>query len=259
MSKHRKIESTARRSAAKYVTTGVGGAAMVAAGMSLTLTPEKPAARPPAVQLVAFESLFGGSLDPAPVATAITNYGSLFGTDLPDFTPAALAAASTNSVGFNVFHPVGKGGWLIGNGIDAPAGCTGAQCNGGNAGILFGRGGAGLNGGNGGSGGFFFGTGGAGGAGATGQNGGRGGDGGFLFGTGGQGGQGGTNGLNGANGCTGRNGEGRANGEGRTNGLSVEALIIGARERFEIWSPARWEAYLAEHADDDLSSLPLPF
>jgi len=66
-------------------------------------------------------------------------------------------------------------------------------------------------------------------------------------------------GLNGANGGTGRNGEGRANGEGRTNGVSVEALIIGARERFEIWSPARWEAYLAEHADDDLSSLPLPF
>ena len=50
-----------------------------------------------------------------------------------------------------------------------------------------------------------------------------------------------------------------ANGEGRTNGVSVEALVIGARERFEIWSPARWEAYLAEHADDDLSSLPLPF
>jgi MraZ protein len=66
-------------------------------------------------------------------------------------------------------------------------------------------------------------------------------------------------GLNGANGGTGRNGEGRANGEGRTNGVSVEALIIGARERFEIWSPARWEAYLAEHAEDDLSSLPLPF
>jgi MraZ protein len=66
-------------------------------------------------------------------------------------------------------------------------------------------------------------------------------------------------GLNGANGATGRNGERGDNGEGRTNGVSVEALIIGARERFEIWSPARWEAYLAEHADDDLSSLPLPF
>jgi MraZ protein len=60
----------------------------------------------------------------------------------------------------------------------------------------------------------------------------------------------------GLNGVNGRNGE---NGEGRANGASVEAIVIGARERFEIWSPARWEAYLAEHEDDDLSSLPLPF
>jgi MraZ protein len=69
-------------------------------------------------------------------------------------------------------------------------------------------------------------------------------------------------GLNGANGSTGntrRNGERSGNGEGRTNGVSVEALVIGARERFEIWSPARWEAYLAEHANVDLSTLPLPF
>ena len=66
-------------------------------------------------------------------------------------------------------------------------------------------------------------------------------------------------GLNGVNGHNSRNGERGDNGEGRSNGVSVEALVIGARERFEIWSPARWEAYLAEHADDDLSSLPLPF
>ena len=65
-------------------------------------------------------------------------------------------------------------------------------------------------------------------------------------------------GLNGANGVHGRNGERGGNGEGRTNGVSVEALVIGARERFEIGSPARWEASLAEHANDDLSSLPLP-
>jgi hypothetical protein len=86
MSKHRKIEPTARLSGAKCVTTGVGGAAMVAAGLSLAITPDKPASRPPAVQLVAFESLFGGDFDPAVVSTTITNYGSLFGTDLPDFT-----------------------------------------------------------------------------------------------------------------------------------------------------------------------------
>ena len=72
-------------------------------------------------------------------------------------------------------------------------------------------------------------------------------------------------GLNGANSHNGGrrepgdHGAFGGNGEGRANGVSVEALIIGARERFEIWSPARWESYLSEHEDDDLSSLPLPF
>src|SRR4051794_36459238 len=140
MSKHQKIERTARMSAAKMATTGVGGAAMVAAGLSLAVPPDKPAQSTPTIQLAAFGSLFGGSFDQAPISTAITNYGSLFGTDLPDFTPAALATESTNAVGFNLFHPIGKGGWLIGNGIDAPANCTN-NCNGGDAGILFGRGG----------------------------------------------------------------------------------------------------------------------
>jgi MraZ protein len=45
-----------------------------------------------------------------------------------------------------------------------------------------------------------------------------------------------------------------ANGNG-----SVEAIILGARERFEIWSPDRWEAYLRESEPEDLASLPLPF
>ena len=193
MSKHR-IERTARMSAAKYVTTGVGGAAMVAAGLSLAITPDKPSPSTHTVQLAAFDSLFGGSFDPSSVATTITNTGSLFGTDLPDFTPAALADASTNAVGFNVFHPIGYGGWLIGNGINASSTCT-TDCRGGDAGILFGRGGEGAKGGNGGSGGLFFGTGGAGGQGITG---GGTGDrrprwqrrrGGLFFGTGGAGGQ----------------------------------------------------------------------
>ncbi len=54
------------------------------------------------------------------------------------------------------------------------------------------------------------------------------------------------------------NGNGNGHGNGNGNGNS-EALVIGTRERFEIWSPERWEAYLAETAEDDLSALPLPF
>ena len=41
--------------------------------------------------------------------------------------------------------------------------------------------------------------------------------------------------------------------------LAGAATIIGARDRFEIWSPERWNAYLDEVAAEDLSGLPLPF
>jgi MraZ protein len=41
--------------------------------------------------------------------------------------------------------------------------------------------------------------------------------------------------------------------------LSAEAMVIGARDRFEIWSVAGWEAYLSATQDEDLSALPLPF
>ena len=42
-------------------------------------------------------------------------------------------------------------------------------------------------------------------------------------------------------------------------GLNGEAMLIGARDRFEIWSSERWEAYADEMAAEDLSGLPLPF
>jgi MraZ protein len=41
--------------------------------------------------------------------------------------------------------------------------------------------------------------------------------------------------------------------------MQGEALVIGAYERFEIWHPAHWEAYLEEMRDEDLSALRLPF
>lgn len=41
--------------------------------------------------------------------------------------------------------------------------------------------------------------------------------------------------------------------------LNGDAMVIGAHDRFEIWSPAGWDAYLEEMADEDLSALPLPF
>ena len=42
-------------------------------------------------------------------------------------------------------------------------------------------------------------------------------------------------------------------------GLGVEATIVGARDRFELWSTERWDAYADEMAAEDLTGLPLPF
>ncbi|MGE5334994.1 MAG: division/cell wall cluster transcriptional repressor MraZ [Nitrososphaerota archaeon] len=42
-------------------------------------------------------------------------------------------------------------------------------------------------------------------------------------------------------------------------GLNGEATVVGARDRFEIWSPAEWERYNEEMEQTDLSSLQLPF
>lgn len=41
--------------------------------------------------------------------------------------------------------------------------------------------------------------------------------------------------------------------------LNGDAMVIGARDRFELWSPQRWEAYTDEMASEDLSALALPF
>lgn len=42
-------------------------------------------------------------------------------------------------------------------------------------------------------------------------------------------------------------------------GLNGEATVLGARDRIEVWSPARWEEYTNEIGQEDLSGLPLPF
>jgi MraZ protein len=42
-------------------------------------------------------------------------------------------------------------------------------------------------------------------------------------------------------------------------GLNGEVLVLGAHERFEVWSPTHWETYLEETREEDLGALPLPF
>ena len=110
----------------------------------------------------------------------------LSGAGVSTPTPNALAAAPASAAGSQPL--VGPGGSLIGDGLDAPADCTGGDtCNGGNGGLLWGNGGNGANGGNAG----LLGAGGNGGnagLGATPGTPGTGGTGGLLF---------GPNGLNG--------------------------------------------------------------
>ncbi|WP_059020358.1 hypothetical protein [Mycobacterium sp. M26] len=85
-------------------------------------------------------------------------------TDCPSGQAAAKTVALATPVANVNIRDVPIIGIFIGNGADAQPGCVGTACNGGNAGLLFGNGGNGLDGGTGGNGGFFFGRGGNGGA-----------------------------------------------------------------------------------------------
>ena len=157
--------------------------------------------------------------------------GSLFG---------AGVGATANAFGvFDALGPlnlVGPGGVLIGNGVDAADDCTGAACNGGNAGLLFGNGGAGKNGGTGGNAGLI-GKGGAGGdavavtamgtANAVGTAGGAGGKGGTLIGWGGAGGKGADATATQGDATGGRGGDGGSG--GLFGGGGAQALAVPPR------------------------------
>jgi MraZ protein len=42
-------------------------------------------------------------------------------------------------------------------------------------------------------------------------------------------------------------------------GLNGDAVVVGTRDRFEIWSPAEWDRYNEEMEQTDLTTLQLPF
>lgn len=91
----------------------------------------------------------GPSAPPTPAARC----PALVWCSLP---PAAAAAPTPPALGAVVAalqanvtstRPIiGPGGWLIGDGLNAPADCTGAACNGGDGGFLWGNGADGANG-----------------------------------------------------------------------------------------------------------------
>ncbi|MCV7069639.1 hypothetical protein H7H73_03135, partial [Mycobacterium rufum] len=164
-----------RISVKSAVIAGVAGAAMACAG-ALSLGPSHAA---PAVTYEV--QLASTSQD-----CAVVGADCLGGAN--HVTAGSAAHASSTSL-----RPIiGPDGWLIGNGADAPADCSGTACDGQNGGFLGGDGGNGANGGSGGKAGLYFGNGGDGGAGQAGINGGAGGAGGDagFFGNGGDGGAG---------------------------------------------------------------------
>ncbi len=119
MSEFRNIRRSGRMSVRAYLAAGVGGAAIVSAGVSaLAAPPGAPTAATADVQLAStgsdlwwLEDGDGDGIGSAMALTpnALTGGGPLFG--------------------------------LIGNGVDAQPGCVGDACNGGNGGFFFGRGG----------------------------------------------------------------------------------------------------------------------
>ena len=200
MSQHRNAGRTPRMSARQYMTTAFGGAAMLGVGVLLASSPGAPAPTTAAVELASTDLPL--PLGPQEPWWLFDSANPLIGSAASP-TTNALAAASRD-VGTSKLRPIiGPGGWLIGDGLDAPADCTGDACNGGNGGLFGGSGGDGANGGDGGNGGWFFGDGGNGGNGlnavydqagtriSAATDGGDGGNAGRLSGRGGNGGNGG--------------------------------------------------------------------
>src|SRR6478752_2463643 len=128
MAKHRKIRSSRSLGSIRpYFGTGVASAAL--AGLSvLTAVPND--GPPPASSLAVQLASTGWSLTPVCLSadpqcsSAISSSVGLFGPATAP-TPTALLGPLTA-------RPlIGPGGWLIGNGLDAPTDCTGTACNGG--------------------------------------------------------------------------------------------------------------------------------
>ena len=138
MSQHRNAGRTPRMSARQYMTTAFGGAAILGVGVLLASSPGAPAPTTAAVELASTDLPL--PLGPQEPWWLFDSANPLIGSAASP-TTNALAAVSRD-VGTSKLRPIiGPGGWLIGDGLDAPADCTGDACNGGNGGLFGGSGG----------------------------------------------------------------------------------------------------------------------
>ena len=133
-------------------TVGMASLAIAGVGLFAALSDDSPSTTAD-VELVSFESLMVPQ-SPAPQDEwwlMAGEVGGQIGSGAAR-VPTALASVSVSGP---IRPIVGPGGWLIGNGLNAPEDCSGSECNGGNGGLLFGNGGNGANGGSGGNAGLF--------------------------------------------------------------------------------------------------------
>src|SRR5262245_57112605 len=143
MAKHRKFRShRSLLTVVPGVGTGIAGIALAGFGaLIVTANVAPPPAPGVRVQLATTEwALTPTCLLTDPGCSPSSGSTELVG-NAGTVTPTALLAAIAD-------RPIiGTGGWLIGNGLDAPTDCTGDECNGGDGGLLWGNGGNGANGG----------------------------------------------------------------------------------------------------------------
>ena len=114
MSKHRDTRRAAPHvTPRQYITTGLGGAAMLGVGVLLAAPPGAPAptTATPAVRLASFDSV----LAPAPLAPSSCAFGLADCGSTESLVGPALAIENANILPFgpSFLNIIGPGGWLI--------------------------------------------------------------------------------------------------------------------------------------------------
>ena len=134
---------------------------MVGIGVLLAAPPGAPAPTTVEVKLASTESMFPLA-PPDECLFSTKGCGGPIGSGGSTPTPLAAASLDVGTLQLEGLPPlIGTGGFLFGNGLDADPGCEAGtdECNGGDAGLLWGNGGDGANGGTGGNAGLLFGNG----------------------------------------------------------------------------------------------------
>jgi hypothetical protein len=98
---------------------------LIGVGVLMAIDPGPPTSARPEVQLTSFASLLApptltpSTTTPWWLGGGNDTGGGLFGASIAP--NALIAEVGGGGAGFNIFNPIGPGGWLIGDGVDAQA------------------------------------------------------------------------------------------------------------------------------------------